>query len=268
MVRKQIAIAAVLLLAWAAAARAQDLTGVLTLQQGIVKLRHAGAETVHRTPGERVPVVKDDVIQSGPETRAKVSFKDEKEVVDIYPESHFKVELVRAESSSFRLSFGKIMFAVRTVLKPGGFQVKTPTATIGVKGTEAIVGTDGEKSFLLTLTGVVSLASNAFPDVEVLVGKDQVSVVKKDQPPTPPATVTPETRDKIQKEGGLTTMGAAAPAPPSTSDSKAPSTPPVAAVMSAVQETQNSVKDTVNTAAAAAAPPAGCTTCGTVQPKW
>jgi FecR protein len=212
----------VLLLAcsWTTALWAADPLpiGELVVQQGLLKVRRNEQELVFRASQRKIPMFVGDEVQSAKETRATLSFRKNDEVIVLYASSYFRVEDVQPVRSVFALSVGKAIFAVARRLSQQIFEVRTPTATIGVKGTEFVVGTDGiHKTFLLTLTGAVSMSSNDFPDIEVLVRKDQASFTTKGKLPTPPSPVTPEMRESIRSDEGLKSMISAealAPPPP------------------------------------------------------
>jgi len=194
-----------LLLFWGFAvslAFGQAPVGELEVEQGRVKIRHLTDERVFEEVGLRIPVFVGDALHTSRDTRVKIRFRDEDEVITLYSNTHFKVAVHNPRRSGFFLNIGKAFFGVLRRRNP--FEVKTAQATIGVKGTEFVVGTDGQKSFLLAVTGVVALRSVAFPGREVVVTQDQASSVEANQPPAPPVAVTPETRDQIVAEEGLT----------------------------------------------------------------
>jgi hypothetical protein len=252
-----------------AVAHAQRLTGELTLEKGIAKVRHGTTETVFKNPGDRALVEQGDVVQTGPDTRAKISFRQEGELVDLFPNSHFRVDTLAPKQSILRLSIGKAVFLVRTVLFPDAFQVKTPTVTIGVKGTEFILGTDGAKSFLSTISGTVTMTHVDFPDKPVQVGKDQATVAQAHAPPPPAITVTPAQQESLKKDeslGSFQQVETALPPPPPSSGSQqqqqqpAPAAPPPPqSKTEAVQEVISAVQDVKDTVEDATTPPAAPT---------
>ena len=179
----------------------QAPVGELEVEQGRVKIRHLTDERVFEEVGLRIPVFVGDALHTSGDTRVKIRFRDEDEIITLYSNTHFKIAVHNPRRSGFFLNIGKAFFGVLRRRNP--FEVKTAQATIGIKGTEFVVGTDGQKSFLLTVTGVVAMRSVAFPGREVVVTQDQASSVEANQPPAPPVAVTPETRDQILAEEGL-----------------------------------------------------------------
>ena len=193
-----------LLLFWGFAvslAYGQAPVGELEVEQGRVKIRHLTVERIFEEVGLRIPVFVGDALHTSGDTRVKIRFRDEDEIITLYSNTHFKIAVHNPRRSGFFLNIGKAFFGVLRRRNP--FEVKTAQATIGIKGTEFVVGTDGQKSFLLTVTGVVGMRSVAFPGREVVVTQDQASSVEANQPPAPPVAVTPETRDQIVAEEGL-----------------------------------------------------------------
>ena len=182
-------------------AHGQAPVGELEVEQGRVKIRHLTVERIFEEVGLRIPVFVGDALHTSGDTRVKIRFRDEDEIITLYSNTHFKIAVHNPRRSGFFLNIGKAFFGVLRRRNP--FEVKTAQATIGVKGTEFVVGTDGQKSFLLTVTGVVGMRSVAFPGREVVVTQDQASSVEANQPPAPPVAVTPETRDQIVAEEGL-----------------------------------------------------------------
>ncbi len=132
-----------LLLGLVAPAAAQEQAGEFVLERGKAIVRHLGEARTVDTVGARVPVFVGDVVRTAKESRGKVFFRGKEEQISLYGNTHFKVQEFTRERSSFGLSIGKALFGVFAKFRAGAFKVRTPTATIGIKGTEFVVGTDG-----------------------------------------------------------------------------------------------------------------------------
>ena len=182
------------------AALGQQAVGEMELLRGQVKVRHLGQGRIFRNVGDRAPLFVGDVVHTGGESRARLSFDGKNETVAMYGKSHFVVNEVTPSRSRFLLNVGKALFGV---FRSKNFSVQTSTATIGVKGTEFVVGTDGQQTFLLTITGVVGMVSAAFRELEVVAELNQASFARANQPATPPVFVPPEVRERIIQEEGL-----------------------------------------------------------------
>jgi len=88
------------------------------------------------------------VINTGSTAKVKLLFSD-KSIIDIGPSSLFKVSDYKANSGSgdrqvdVEMKYGSVRAAISEKIKNGGhFRVKTPTATMGVRGTEFLIKAD------------------------------------------------------------------------------------------------------------------------------
>lgn len=264
---RMVRVLGVAVLAWlclVAVAAAQSV-GELVVERGQVKLRRASVERVYRPADGAVALQAGDVLQSARETRAKLTFAEGDQTVSLFASTVFTVKEVAPRGSFFQMALGKAFFAVQKLLGNKRFEVDTPTATIGVKGTEFVLGTDGaNKSYLLTVSGVVGMRSLDFPEVEVDVGANQASFARKGERPTPPVEVPPEVQDRILGEEGLDTMeGVSAEAPPpaapeggdqqeedegDTTETESETT--TEDVSEAISDVQQTVEDTIETVTA------------------
>ncbi len=203
-------------------AGAQKLTGEMILTKGVVKVRRFGREQFFRTPGVSVPLFENDVVQSGPNTRATLYLRLKKEQILMYSNSHIRLEAVSAKRTSIGMAIGKALFSVfRSPRYRTGFGVRTQTATIGVKGTKFVVGSEVDRSYVLGLEGFVGVVSVATPEKEVLITKDQALIATKGLPLSPVVKVTEEEREAIVREEGLDTfrrLKITLPEPPPLSD--------------------------------------------------
>ena len=191
-------------------AQAAETVGMLSMERGTVKLRRNGKERFIEAKDGLVPVEEGDALHSGSGARGSVYFERENQKVEVYPGSMIQVKAFSPRGTSFFMPLGKALFSVLNKLRSDQrFEVSTPTATIGVKGTEFVLGTDGvSKTFLLTVAGVVSIVNTEFPNMETLVPKDQATVSERGAPPAPPVVVPPETRNTVIQEDSIQTMEA------------------------------------------------------------
>ena len=194
-----LAFAAALLVAAAPLASAQQV-GELVIEQGKVKIRKiSGQESLYRQIGKPIAVSRGDTVQTAAATRAKISFRGKEEEVSLYANTNFKVDTVDQKSSRFGLNLGKAFFKVVAGLRRGNFKVQTPTATIGIKGTEWVTGTDGRNTFVLTTKGIVAMSNPNFPDIEVSIPANSSAAVPANRPPTKPVEVPPGAQQEIIK---------------------------------------------------------------------
>jgi len=176
--------------------------GTMILKKGMVKLRRAGADTIHREVGKEISLSNLDEIQTGADSQVSIHLTAKGDIIELFSQSFFKIENVDKETSGVSMSIGKAKFTIpksKRPLKRGRrrFRVKTANALVGVKGTKFVVLSGVEETNLLTLEGSVTMASVTAPDVEVEVLENQVSQIRQEAPPTSPVTVSPSVRDNI-----------------------------------------------------------------------
>jgi len=176
--------------------------GTMVLKKGMVKLRRAGADTIHREVGKKISLSNLDEIQTGALSQVTIHLTAKGDNIELFSQSFFKIDKVDKDTSGVSMSIGKAKFRIpkgKRPLKRGRrrFRVKTANALVGVKGTEFVLATGAEETNLLTIEGSVTMASVSAPDVEVEVQENQVSQIRQDAPPTNPVTVAPSVRDNI-----------------------------------------------------------------------
>ena len=197
---------AIFFLLFQTVALAQATTvGTLTLNKGIVKLRRAHIDTLYKTAGEKIPVNNLDEIQTGNDSSVTIKLNFKSDELELYSQSFFKIDNVTAQSSQLSMSIGKARFKIKKGLKPikprknrkKRFRVRTANAIVGVKGTEFVLAAGTDVTSVLTIEGVVDVASVATPEIEVEVGENQASQIKQTSTPTAPVTVPASVRENI-----------------------------------------------------------------------
>jgi hypothetical protein len=175
--------------------------GDLLLEKGLVKVRRNNVDTIYRDQGQTVSVQNLDEIQTGFDTRVTIRLTGKDEAIELFSKSFFVVSNVNAEQSSVYMPTGKARFKItaKKRVRKGrrAFRLRTANAMIGVKGTDFVVGASDGDTSLLTLSGAVSFASLAAPDVEVEVGSNQASKIQASKPPTVPIDVPPQVREEV-----------------------------------------------------------------------
>ena len=187
-------------------ALAQAVTvGNMILNKGGVKLRRNQIDTLYQTAGEIIPVRNLDEIQTGKDSSVTIKLNAKSDELELYSQSFFKIDNVTAQSSQLSMSIGKARFKIqkrRKPLKPRKrrkkrFRVRTANAIVGVKGTEFVLAAGTDVTSVLTLEGVVDVASVATPEIEVEVKENQASQIKLSSTPTAPVTVPASVRENI-----------------------------------------------------------------------
>jgi hypothetical protein len=200
-------ILAVICAAAAAPAWAQEI-GTVAEVEGTVNLIHQGSSTP-ATIG--IPINDGDEIQTGKPGRAVLVFQDDSALV-ITDESHIRIDEheFRREASVIRSLIQLLQGRVRALVSEyyrttnSTYEIHTPTAIAGVKGTEFVIAYDpvAEVTDVVGVSGTVqvqSLADRAARGV-VLVTPHELTTVAKGQLPTPPRYI-PDTRFRGYLDG-------------------------------------------------------------------
>ena len=109
------------------------------------------------------------------------------------------------------------------------------------------------------------MVSVAFPEIEVVTEANQASVVRANQPPTPPVIVAPEVQERVIQEEGLEPFEALEIAAPEVEAPPAEEAEEVEAAVEEVQQTIEAVQQTIETSTETARPPAGGSVKYTIQ---
>lgn len=186
-----------------------------------------------------------DEIKTGPTGRAKILFEDES-LLSIGVDSHITIDdhifdPSGSSTSIFSLLRGKLNALVTEYYKTAGsqYEVRTATATCGVRGTEFVVRYDevAEKTDVTVVSGIVAVHSLVDPTGPgVLVTASEVTTVEDGELPTEPARIDPGIIDRGLEDfefigastiggagvGNAVASGAAVPAPEQAGISVAP----------------------------------------------
>lgn len=125
------------------------------LQKGQVRPQSITSETAKLSVG--------DILRTKSDGNAKVSFIDGNRL-ELGPLTRLDV-LEYQEKKSINVTRGKVLFEV-TRLKPGeGFEVKTPTAILGVKGTTFLVDVTPTATLVTVISGAVQITPISRPEI-------------------------------------------------------------------------------------------------------
>lgn len=155
-------------------------------------------------------VYEKDTIKTGEDSQARIFFVDES-TVSVGPETTIKIEKLLCSPSknqregSLELLAGKARFDVGKLFsKDSTFEVKTPTAVAGVKGTSFIVWVTSEQlTKLMGLSGSVTITS-ILPSVEgeMLLTSGVMISIEDGMPPGDPVPISfDELIDLLQNLG-------------------------------------------------------------------
>lgn len=177
-----------------------DPVGTLSLEKGSLKLRRNHIDTIYKAPATNISVENRDELQTSMDTRAKLDLTVKSDKVELFSNTFFVVSAVEPERTEFKMPLGKARFQIAKSKRAGikrRFRLRTANALVGVKGTEFIVGVTNGDTNLLTLSGVVNMASLAAPEVQVEVQASQASKIQKNKAPTTPVVVSAQVQESI-----------------------------------------------------------------------
>lgn len=189
-------LAAVMLVS-ASLAFAQDKYGDAVLQEGAMTIVRDGDNLQFDTPEERVPIFLGDVVRMRAESRAVLESR-EKATLTLGSNAVFQVKpWERKEEQGFaRMLYGRLRSAVSGLLGGESFNMQTPTAVIGVKGTEDDIAVSNTGDTLL-LGREDQVEFTGLQGPTQVVGPDVVSVVVNGLPATPPAPIPDPVRQRF-----------------------------------------------------------------------
>ena len=187
---------ALALLALPAYAAGGDTMGRVSRVKGPVL---ASFEGVTRPLEEQGKVLTGDLIRTGKDARLEIMVNDNT-VLTLSGDTEFSVErydlgrqqgagavLLRLTKGAFRVATGQL-----SSLRGGPFEVATPLATVGIRGTEFWGGyLSAEEISVLLLEGKGVYIRNAAGQSEIVHPGEGVTVTSKDQPPQAPILWSP-----------------------------------------------------------------------------
>ena len=204
-------LASSLVLLLTAAVHAQSPAGTVAALQGRAEAR-GGGQTTWRALALRSDVFVGEHLRTADASRLKLLMRDDS-VITLGPKSELVIDeqVVRTEGGTSRL--GAMVGAVRAVVtdrygKPGAsFEVKTPTAVAGVRGTGfvVLVDADGTRTRVIGLYDVTRVRSvaDARGRREVRIGPGQLTEVVAGGDPTPPRDLSADELAALVEPTGI-----------------------------------------------------------------
>lgn len=182
--------------------------GGVLLVQGKVVIMHADKLRGYWAKKD-LPLFKDDIIVTLEKGRIRFSLKDES-VMTLAS----KTELVinrsvydtkkKSRFSFLRMTLGKIRFRVKRFidLRHSEFKVRTPTAVVGVRGSDFIIRAAPEVTEVTALEETnLEVVSSAFPEVAPMLVTDfERTTVEESALPTEAEVVAPDEIEQMKKE--------------------------------------------------------------------
>jgi len=182
--------------------------GHVALVQGDVVIMHKDKLRGYRAKKD-LPLFKRDIIVTQEKGRIRFEMNDEsiltlgsrtqlvidRSVYDVKKKSRF---------SFFRLALGKARFWAKKLMdfKHSRFKVRTPTAVVGVRGSDFIIKATAKLTEVTALEEtVLEVVSLAFPEAKPMVAKDfERTIVEKGALPADVEIVEPEEIEEMKKE--------------------------------------------------------------------
>lgn len=182
--------------------------GDAVVEEGTMTIVREGQSLSFKASGQAVPVNERDLVRVRDASRVVLKTAD-RATVTLGSNAVFQVEPWQQQEKSglFRMLFGRFRAGVTGLAGGERFNVKTATATIGVKGTEnALAVANNGNAVLLGIENVTTLSGK--DGVDQGVGPNQVSAVIGGGPATPPVGAP----DEFKKEmGGVNSPPAGSP---------------------------------------------------------
>jgi hypothetical protein len=213
----RVALPAALVAALAVPAEAASWWGKRDNREGLVAMVRNRA-LLFQKDGPAKPAELNDAFQIGDRLKtydasaARILFMEDS-FLNIGPATEYALtrsrydEITGARDIGFALAAGKVRLAVGRLFGRGSASVETPTAVVGVKGTDVIVGYDSKvkRTLVLVLQGEVELRSSN-PQLSAVVTTVSAGTYSEVGESTPPSTPQPAPEALIEASVGETAV--------------------------------------------------------------
>lgn len=173
--------------------------GTAVVEQGEITILREGKSLTFKAGPTEIPVNEQDTVRVREASRMVLHTQD-KATVRLGANAVFQCEPWKqsARSGTFRMLFGRMRANVTGLAGEDRFNVKTATATIGVKGTEYSLAQSSSGN--TAVLGIESTTTTAGPDgVEQPVGPNQMSAVVGGNPATQSVVAPEEFKTEMAK---------------------------------------------------------------------
>lgn len=201
---------------------AQEMSGVMMVVKGDIKVTSAkDAKTEAAKIGKKV--FAGDTIVAGADSRAKIVMSD-KNILNISPDSKVIIEKYTSDAKSdaknveIKVEYGKVRAQVEQKYdgEKSKFNIKTPTAVAGVRGTDFVTSFNREtrQSAIVTFSGMVAVGTPG-PRGEiqnpVFVRPGQTTNVGEGKAPEAPKALPKEDLKNMNQETSASNSNQTAP---------------------------------------------------------
>lgn len=193
-----------------AGAQAQSVHGVLRVVKGDVQVKSSKGEVTKARIGAKV--FPKDIVITGKEARAKIVMVDNNEI-NISPESQIEIQNYEYDPAGgkkdvlLNVIYGKVRSKVEQKYdgKTTKFQIKTPSAVAGVRGTDFMMGFNqsNRTSQVVTFEGKVEFGMpgpGGTISNPVFVSPGMTAAINPGSPPSAPQPMPKEELKKMDKE--------------------------------------------------------------------
>lgn len=199
---------------FAFSAQAEKMYGVFMVVKGKVQIQNGAGKNTDAKVGTKI--YEGESVVTVVDARAKIVMAD-RNVLNVSPETTLKIAKYEngkdSKNVELDLSKGKVRTNVEQTYdgEKSKFEIKTPTAVAGVRGTQFMMGFDGKNTSVVTFKGSVTLATlgpNRQPaGAPVTVNKGETSTVSSGKAPTAPKALPKEEMKKFEGESTVTVSG-------------------------------------------------------------
>ncbi len=170
---------------WSLPAHSAQKVGVLTEVQGTVEILHEG-ETSFKMAKRYDEVFEKDKVRTGPDGRAKILYEDDSMTV-LAENSAIEIRQYELTSDKKRkqsvigLLQGKLRFIVTKYLskESSNFRVQTPTAVLGVRGSDSIAMLEGDTTKAYHIFGDLEI-TNSVTGEKLVIKSGQFAIIFPD----------------------------------------------------------------------------------------
>ncbi|PIS11463.1 MAG: hypothetical protein COT73_03845 [Bdellovibrio sp. CG10_big_fil_rev_8_21_14_0_10_47_8] len=187
---------------------AEDASGLMMVVKGDIKVTTKAGKTEAAKVGRKV--VAGDTILAGADSRAKIVMSD-KNVINISPDSKIIIEKYendgKKKNVELNVLYGKVRASVEQKYDgdKSKFNIKTPSAVAGVRGTDFITGYNAQTRVaqIITFSGTVAVGQPGPGGTiknPVFVQPGQMTQAGLGQTPEAPKSVPKEDLNKMNSE--------------------------------------------------------------------
>ncbi|HEY1078730.1 MAG TPA: FecR family protein [Bdellovibrio sp.] len=190
---------------------AGEMYGVFMVSKGSVKIESAKKGASDAKVGAKI--YEGDTVVTGADSRAKIVMSD-RNVINVNPDTKLQIAKYENDAASgkknveMNLLQGKVRNNVEQTYDgdKNKFQIKTPTAVAGVRGTQFLAGFNPstQMTSIVTFKGAVTLASigpgGKIIGAPVLVKKGETTTASGGAAPEPPKAMPKEEAKKLDAD--------------------------------------------------------------------